>query len=594
MPRGGARPGAGRPRKHEPKPKGKRGGARPGAGRPALPTEEHIRRGTYREERHGQRFADEHLRVKIEATDAKVHEVVGLSPRRRLLLGEEHEIRTDGLWIADFCARFCVLFEGPFAGQRLIFYPGMQEFMNDAFAFDDNGRRLYHTALLGIPRKCAKSHSLAGVALALGSPCEGEPKPEIIIAAGSDEQADETFEPAKLFVHIGPELTNTYQTWASSITCEANLGSIYRVSADGRLRHGANPYAVIADELHAWTTPKQVELWAALKTAFGARADYFFFILTTAGWDLSSILGEIYSQARFSPLTEVRSDKGPGGFVYRDPETRTLMHWYGIAPETEISDIAAWKLANPAPWRTEERIAVDLADPWVDESTKRRLYGNQWTSAKNRWISAERWAQARDPSAGPDTEGWIPDGAPVYMGGDAAITYDTTALAWAWKNPETGKIRIRVRVWAARAEAPAHEHVVTGRMDNEKLAEPFVRDKLVSRFGVREFAYDPRYFEGVAQHLAADGMVIFPVEPGSKWWRIAVDAFYKGLEEGTIEHDGDPIFAQHIAAVTGRRLDRGWYIDKANPASPIDAVTAAILAHWRASRTVVEPWVFRA
>ena len=55
------------------------------------------------------------------------------------------------------------------------------------------------------------------------------------------------------------------------------------VSADGFVAHGLNPSAVIADELHAWRTPKQVELWDALDTAIHKRPGAYWLVITTAG-----------------------------------------------------------------------------------------------------------------------------------------------------------------------------------------------------------------------------------------------------------------------------------------------------------------------
>jgi phage terminase large subunit-like protein len=85
-----------------------------------------------------------------------------------------------------------------------------------------------------------------------------------------------------------------------------------------------------------------------------------------------------------------------------------------------------FKLANPAPWRTVERIREDLADPMVDEQTKFRLYGNKRGSGASRWITDEAWDACHDRAE-------LPDGTEIAIGVDGARTRDTTVVAWAWR-----------------------------------------------------------------------------------------------------------------------------------------------------------------
>lgn len=66
------------------------------------------------------------------------------------------------------------------------------------------------------------------------------------------------------------------------IRCLRNNGVLRTVSADGFVAHGLNPSAVIVDELHAWRTSKQVELFDALDTAIHKRPDAYWLTITTA------------------------------------------------------------------------------------------------------------------------------------------------------------------------------------------------------------------------------------------------------------------------------------------------------------------------
>ena len=102
------------------------------------------------------------------------------------------------------------------------------------------------------------------------------------------------------------------------------------MAGDGKLNHGLNPSFVVADELASWATPKQVENWAALSTGFGARDDAIKWVISTSGYDLETILGELYRAAWESELKQMRPEMGGGGFVVRDPEARLLVHCYAV------------------------------------------------------------------------------------------------------------------------------------------------------------------------------------------------------------------------------------------------------------------------
>lgn len=511
-------------------------------------------------------------------------------PSRRLKNGDDPGVRTDGPWIAEFARKFCTLTKPPKAGEQFEVEPHEQAFLDDAFTFDDEGDWVYRQAVAGWPRKNGKSTGLAAVSLALGSSGSGEPWPDIPLSAGSRDQAGELFSHASAFVEANKVLSDEFEVFKTMLRRRADRGAIWRTAADGKLQHSLNPFVVLADELHAWVTPRQVELWNALKTAFGARDNFLLFVISTAGWDMNTILGSIYQAAVTNPLTERRPEMGSGGFVLKDLPAKLLVHWYGISADTTIEDLDDWAAANPASWRTRERIAEDLADSSIDASTKRRLYGNQWTAAKERWISDDMWRDAKDADADPldpDPE-WIESGSEVFVGADAAVSFDCSALGWAAVQPD-GRVKVRCRVWSPRREAP-HHVLCEGRIDNE-LVEQYVSDELAKRYSVREVAYDDRFFETESKHLADAGLAVFPVEPQSKLMREAIDGFYKAMVDGSIIHDGDPVLAAHVAAAAGEKQDRGWKVSKVKAAYPIDALIAVVLAHWRAVRGSEDVWL---
>lgn len=538
------------------------GGRRAGAGAKRLTTEQILDRQLVR-------GVDREGRVALAAK--RLIDEVGLPPRRRLLLGQRVRERTDGRWLADFCRATCVQTIGRYNGLPLEFYAQQQAFLDEALEFDDDGNRLFTTALWGIPRKNGKTTTSGGVAIATTSPAEGEGRPFAILAAGSKEQALPGYDQAADFA-LGHELLrDIFLVGRQQIDCPATGGRISRVAGDGKLNHGLNPYVVVADELHAWLTPRQRENWAALTTADGARDDALFLVITTAGYDSTSILAELLSQARQSPFLEERPEMGGGGFRVRDLESKLLVHWYAVRPGTSFDDLDEWKRANPAPWRTTERIKRDLAKRTIDEGTKRRLYGNEWTSAKDVWIKRETWNGCRsDEAAGAFTEGSL-----LGVGVDASLNHDTTAVGVA-RRLEDGRIAVRAHVYSVRPEVPAHEYF-DGSMIKLLAVEEYVRS-LDDTFDVDGVGFDPRYFMRSAEMLDEDGITVVKYEPnGRETWE-AVQSFYNLVTQGGIIHDGDQVLAQHVDACAGVKTDRGWKLSKLKATLPIDAVPAVIFA----------------
>lgn len=559
-----------------------------GGRRHAKTYDELVAAGTLRPDRHAELIRGaEGLLLPADAL-ALALETVGLPPRRRLLAGESVTERTDGGWLADFCREFCRQSIGRFSGQPLELYPEQRAFLDDALAFDDDGRRLYSMAAWFIPRKNGKSTTVAGVQLALGSPLEGEGKPLGIIAAGSREQAGPLFEQARDFALGHPVLRSLFDPLKLAITCSMNGGAIRRVAGDGKLNHGLNPYSVAIDELWSWLTPKQVENFNALTTADGARDDALTLAITTAGWDAYSILGQLWKQARESEFCEARAEMGGGGFVTRDPDARLLVHCYAIAEDAPLDDIAEWKRANPAPWRTEERIAQDLGRLTLDESAKRRLYGNGWTSARSVWIPADRVRGATDAEVVEAT--LVEDGTKrVSVAVDASLNHDTTAVAWAAPTDD-GRIAVRARVFSTRTEVPHHELHDGGRI-RLAVVESFIAgsaleldehelrdDELAQAFVLEAVGYDPRYFNRSAESLSEAGLDMVVYEPFSQPMRQAIQDFYSDMLDGRIVLDGDPVIAAHLNATAGTRTERGWKIEKLKAAAPIDAVPAIVMA----------------
>ena len=494
---------------------------------------------------------------------------------------------TSGPHFAAFCETFCrhtmQVPGGPPVGSPFMLEDFQRLFWDEALELDESGRRVYKRAVRVQPRKTGKTTELAAFSLYAAGPWDGEHRPVVILAAGSKDQAGELFDQAKAFVDDpaggSPMLLAQMVPRMTSITCPSVRGVIRRVAGDGKLNHSLNPHVVVGDELHAWKTKRQRENWKALTTAQGAREDPMVVAITTEGEDEDDELFDLMERITDDTATEVEVVHACFT-IFRNRRAGLLVHRYGCPAETSLDDLDTIKLANPASWRTRERLAEDLADPLIDQNTKRRLYMGIRVAGSGRWISDEKIHEASI-----DRE--IPDGEIVAVGVDAAKTRDTTAVGWAWIDPDTGECLVDCHVWSCRPDVACDTFVEGGRLDNDD-ARDFVVDVLLERYGGRLLFYDERYFSTQAIDLSQAGMTVVEMHQGKPEMVAAWNEFYGDLHAGKGPmvrlRKGKPgrTLVSHIRAAKGKRNAAGdaWIVRKDE--LPIDGLAAVVMARYGA------------
>jgi phage terminase large subunit-like protein len=475
-------------------------------------------------------------------------------------------LRLGSLAPADFFPRNLVHTKGPAAGQPFKLEPWQRRFVEEFSRLNGDGERIYKRAMLGVARGNGKSPLAAG--LALRELVFADDEPDVILAAAARDQARVVFEYARGFVESGP-LADVLQVGRHEIRNPLNGGVLRTVSADGFVAHGLNPSAVVIDELHAWSTNKQHELFDALDTAVHKRPGAFWLVITTAGHDKLSLLGRLYGNL----LESLELDEKPGLVVGRDEFNGVLMHWYGAAEDCDVDDRKLWRAVNPASFVTAEALGKQRNSPSMSRSTFARLHLNAWVAPDmDRWIATETWDRLAD-----DVE--IPEGATVFVGADGSRAYDTTAIAWAAKAPD-GRIDVDARVFSVRDDVPHHVFHGGGTIDFGDV-EGFLLE-LASRYDVREVRFDPRFLERSMEVLAArlSSSAVAPVEPYTNAHRQALAALERAVLERTLRHPGDPAISQQVLAAACDRFDNGDVrrLRKLDRTRPIDAAVALALA----------------
>lgn len=366
-----------------------------------------------------------------------------------------------------------------------------------------DGTRRYRKAYIEIPRKNGKSTLSAGIALKLTF-ADGEYGAEVYSAAADRDQAAIVFDAGKAMVEGSPRLRRRARIYRRVIEVPKTY-SVWRVlSADAYTKHGLSAHGVIFDEVHA--QPNR-ELWDVLTTSTGARSQPLIVGITTAGDDFEGICWELHDYA-------IKVMRG----IVDDP---SFFAYVRAAPlDADWKDEAVWRDANPAidgGFRNLDEMRDMFRQAQVSEglaNTFRRLYLNQWIAAKARGINLDAWDTC-EPFRPPAR------GARAYGGLDLASTSDIAAFLLVF--PRDGGYDVLPRGWipeaALRGKEPWRDAlrewaerglvVVT---DGDTIDFGAIRRDILAladEYNIVEVAFDPWQAVEMAQHLAAEGMVVW-------------------------------------------------------------------------------------
>jgi len=489
-----------------------------------------------------------------------------------------------------FC-RICIENYGRAAGASMTLLPWFEQRVIRPLygTIRSDGTRQYRKVFVAVPKKNAKTINCGALALYMLRG-DGEFSPEVFSAASDIDQASLIFDYAHAFTEYTPALDKSLRVLPSRrrIVYEDKRG-VYRVlSSESKTKHGVNPHALFIDELHAHPN---AELFYTLTKGSGiARRQPLFFIITTAGFDRTSICYQEWEYARKVARGEID-----------DP--RYLSVIYETPDDADIEDPKVWASVNPALGTvfTEEDIAAECREARKsprDEAWFRTMRLNQWTMAESRWIDRAAWMA----SSGELDMEWL-RGRPCYGGLDLAATKDFNALALVFPSDDNGPpYRLLCEFWLPEVAAQELERRYNipmtewhqaglvnitpgGIADHGAIYERILALREV--YQLQEVAYDPYLAHKIVNDLSAAGMTMVKVSPAigsmsppSKEWERLV-----GLQQ--LWHGGNPVLAWMNDSCTIYE-DINQNIKPIKPerggAARIDGIWAGILALDRAIR----------
>jgi len=391
-----------------------------------------------------------------------------------------------------------------------------------------------------------------GSALGLYGLLAGEAGAEVYSAAGDRRQARIVFNEAKQQVLNSPLLSQACKVYRDAIEAPM-FSSVYRVvSADAKRQAGLNPSLVIFDEL--WVQPND-DLWDQLTLGSGARVDPLVVAITTAGYDIDTLCGRLYNYGKSIVGGEHKDDAF--GFF-----------WWEAANNCKLRDRRAWRISNPN--LNDGLLSLEDMETSVTQSTEaafRRFRLNQWVRVEESWLPPGSWEKCySDQTINRQDE--------TFVGIDMALKHDSIAVVVA--QPQKDRIVVEAKIWQPKQIGVDVAEV-----------EHYLRS-LHRNLNVKEFAYDPAYFQRSAEALVDDGlpMVEFPQTSGRMV--PACGHTYEMITNGKLAHDGSPTFTDQVLSAAQRMTDTGWRLSKGKSKRKIDACIALVMAVDRATRRAEE------
>jgi phage terminase large subunit-like protein len=450
-------------------------------------------------------------------------------------------------------------------GKRFLLEPFQKKFIRDIYephigaTREWRGNRVVRRAILSIARKNGKTALIAAIVLAHLVGPEAIVNGEIYSAANDRDQAGIVFKFARQIVELEPELRAQIEIIPSTKTMVARrTGSVYRaVSSEVGTKHGYLPSVVIYDEL---AQARNRDLYDVLDTAFGARNEPLFIVISTQSNDPEHVLSKLIDD----------------GVSKIDPSI--VCHLYAADEDCELDDEKQWLKANPAlgKFRNREDLVAAIRKAKrlpAEEPKVRNLFLNQRVSPISSLISRAEWMAC----AG-NVE--LSDGEEIYLALDLSRVVDLTALvAGSAEEP----VRIKPFFWKPADHLADHSlrdfgagthryelwvnsgHMLSsaGRAINPEAVALTIAE-LHQRYKVKGLAYDRwriqdllREFDRIGLQAYEDkgteaskegsGLRLVPWGQGYRDMGPAIDALEMCVIERKLIHPNNPVLNWNMA-----------------------------------------------
>lgn len=383
------------------------------------------------------------------------------------------------------------------------------------FRMLDSGE--YRHAYIERPRGHAKTFDLGTEAvteLVLGAPGQ-----RLFCAAADEDQARLLFEDVADKFRRSPLLRGSVRILQREIIVRATGSRLRVLSSDAPTAYGLRPDWLAIDELAEW---RRRELWDSLWTATGKRPNCRMLVITTAGWDFTSIAWEVRQ------IAEAEAD------------------WYFSAR----GQCASW--IRPS-WLEQQRRTLPA-------HVYARLHESRWVEGAGAFLTLAEVDRIFDESLRPAASR-VGDHA---LGLDVGLTRDRTVAVVAHR--DRGVVTVdAVRTWAGRPGVP----VALGEVEAEVL-------RLARTFGGR-VCLDPYQAVLLGQRLRQAGVAVLEYPFTSESRRKLFGTLLQLVKDGHLRSFPHEDLRRELLALEVQESAAGWRVDH-RPGRHDDHVVALALA----------------
>jgi phage terminase large subunit-like protein len=470
--------------------------------------------------------------------------------------------------------------KGEKANQNFILEDWQKKVISIAFGWlkkneDGEWVRRFNTVFIYIPRKNGKTELAGGIVIA-DMIIRGEVGGEVAFFATKRDQAKIPYEVAKKMIFSNKELSQYASENYAKIRFKKNETTLYTLGRDSKTLDGLNISIGVCEEYHAHPNN---DLYDVVKSSQGARKEPLMFIITTAGFNLSSPAVEMYQYAK-KVLDGVIEDDNFFAFI-AEAKKRKGLDW--------IADEKTWKEANPNYgvslkkdfFKREADDAIQSPSR-LNNSLVKHL--NIWTNASENFIPLDKWEKCKVEE--------LPEYESFVFGNDLSLIDDFSALVEVGKVKDSYVLKPRFYIPSERIKerekelkAPLYSWVQQGYITatpGRVIDYNFIQKDIETNLqNCEAFCYDPWKAAVIVNRLQTElgyDMCI-PIRQGYATLSAPTKWFLDLVIDGKIIHDGNPVLTWMISnAMVKTDINGNIMLDKHSQNQKIDGVAATINA----------------
>ena len=475
-------------------------------------------------------------------------------------------IETDGFYIRDVWD-----FEHNRVGLpgKLVLFPIEKRILQHVLSPNEHGEFPYKTVLYSTTKKSGKT--LLGASVAGWFQECAPAQSEIYTIANSLEQAEgRVMKDVKYHYRQKSEIEDDVSWRINANTVENTKTGTFTRAMSGAFKSNAGTRHALTvwDELWGASSEPDVRMWDEM-TPIPTVPYSLRFIVTYAGfYNESKLLWDLYLQG----VGKCEHKDGMGEPV---PELSDIVDSEGNPVCFYSGDLFVyWNHEPTMPWQTQKYYDSQLQS--LRPAAYLRLHENRWVTTQETFIPTNWWTDSNTLETSAD---YWPEhpfrDLPIYIGVDAGVKRDCTAIVGVAHDHERGRIGIVFhKIWTP---------VAGETLDLDVTVEQYLLKKY-QQYRIKLVGYDPTFLYQTVLKLKAKGLPMQEfVQVGSQMVE-ASQTLFDLLQNRRLDTYPDEQAKQHIQNAVAKQDGRGVRITKIKYSrgaaffKPVDFVIALAIA----------------